>query len=85
MENPDDMKTGTDQGAGADEDKAAKAKPAKVAKTETVAAETAKPARAGRVCKETVRWKKKTYAPGEPLPANVPAEIIDRLEELGFV
>lgn len=86
-------------GAGQDtgtEDKAAKAtpskpaKPAKAAKAETKApeikpAETAKPAKAGRVCKEEVRWNKKTYAPGDKLPADVPAETIVRLEELGFV
>lgn len=44
-----------------------------------------KEAATGRVCKEEVRWAKRTYAPGETLPANVPAETIARLEELGFV
>jgi hypothetical protein len=42
-------------------------------------------AKSGRECKEPVRYGRKTYGVGERLPADVPAEIIDRLEELGFV
>lgn len=57
----------------------------KTEEAKTKQASETRPAEAGRVCKEEVRWKKKTYAPGEPLPADVPAETIARLEELGFV
>lgn len=98
MENPDqntsdagsDNSKPEDKSSAEGKAKAPKAKATTAAKSEKPASgaqaggEPA-PAKGGRICKEPVRWKGREYGIGKKLPAEVPAETIARLEELGFV
>lgn len=40
---------------------------------------------AGPICKEEVRYKKRTYAIGEALPSDVPDDVLGRLKQLGHI
>jgi NAD(P)-dependent dehydrogenase (short-subunit alcohol dehydrogenase family) len=42
-------------------------------------------AKAGLTCKSEVRWGGKTYRPGDPLPADFPADEVRGLKARGFI
>lgn len=42
-------------------------------------------AKAGLTCKSEVRWGGKTYGPGDPLPAEFPADDVPGLKARGFI
>lgn len=53
---------------------------------ETAEPKSAEPApNVGPLCKQLVRYGGKVYGVGDRLPADVPADILARLEELGHI